>query len=208
MTSGLGRVAAFGGAAALAFTYACGGADTRLGARTSFAQEIAAAPSGAPVMVTCEPNQRTLVRPTLVNGTAISQVECVSMGQSDAVAPVYASPEPARPAAVPVAYRYSAPAPVVRGAYDDGPVTDTRVIPVQSYPRASAPVQARQVVYDRPVGRVPVRSVKKSAVIIGSSAGAGAGVGAAIGGKKGALIGAVLGGGGATLWDQVTRHRN
>ena len=48
----------------------------------------------------------------------------------------------------------------------------------------------------------------KSAVIIGSSAGAGAGVGAVVGGKKGALIGAVLGGGGATLWDQVTRRRN
>jgi hypothetical protein len=36
--------------------------------------------------------------------------------------------------------------------------------------------------------------VKKSAVIIGSSAGIGAGVGAAIHGKKGALIGAALGG--------------
>jgi len=51
------------------------------------------------------------------------------------------------------------------------------------------------------------RSVKKSAIIIGSSAGVGAGVGAAVGGKKGALIGAVIGGGGATLWDQVTRRR-
>jgi len=49
--------------------------------------------------------------------------------------------------------------------------------------------------------------VKKSAIIIGSSAGVGAGVGAAVGGKKGALIGAVIGGGGATLWDQVTRRR-
>ena len=48
--------------------------------------------------------------------------------------------------------------------------------------------------------------VKKSAIIIGSSAGAGAGVGAAIGGKKGALIGAAIGGGGATLWDQLTRR--
>ncbi len=50
------------------------------------------------------------------------------------------------------------------------------------------------------------RSVKKSAIIIGSSAGAGAGVGAAIGGKKGALIGAAIGGGGAALWDQITRR--
>ena len=57
---------------------------------------------------------------------------------------------------------------------------------------------------DEPVRRT--RTVKKSAIIIGSSAGAGAGVGAAIGGKKGALIGAAIGGGGAALWDQLTRR--
>ena len=51
------------------------------------------------------------------------------------------------------------------------------------------------------------RSVAKSAIIIGSSAGAGAGVGAAVGGKKGALIGAAIGGGGAAIWDQVTRRK-
>ena len=63
-----------------------------------------------------------------------------------------------------------------------------------------------QVVYDeRPVRKT--RSVAKSAIIIGSSAGAGAGVGAAVGGKKGASIGAAIGGGGATLWDQVTRRK-
>jgi hypothetical protein len=67
-------------------------------------------------------------------------------------------------------------------------------------------VPARQVVYREPVRRT--RSVKKSAIIIGSSAGAGAGVGALIGGKKGALIGAAVGGGGATLWDQITRHKD
>jgi hypothetical protein len=68
------------------------------------------------------------------------------------------------------------------------------------------PVRTRQVVYDeQPVRRT--RSVKKSAVIIGSSAGVGAGVGAAVGGKKGALIGAAIGGGGAAIWDQVTRRK-
>ena len=68
------------------------------------------------------------------------------------------------------------------------------------------PVRANQVVYDeRPVRKT--RSVKKSAIIIGSSAGAGAGVGAAVGGKKGALIGAAIGGGGAALWDQMTRRK-
>ena len=51
------------------------------------------------------------------------------------------------------------------------------------------------------------RTWKKSAVIIGSSAGIGAAVGAAVKGKKGALIGAAIGGGGATIWDQVTRRR-
>jgi hypothetical protein len=162
--------------------------------------------------VTCEPNQRTLVRPALVNGAAVSQVECVSIGQA------YASAEsaPVQPAAVPVQYRYeTARAPqAARNVYDGRELADTRVIPVSSAPATTVarPVRAQQIVYDdrpvRTVRRVPVRSVKKSAVIIGSSAGAGAGVGAAIGGKKGALIGAVLGGGGATLWDQVTRRRN
>jgi uncharacterized membrane protein len=67
-------------------------------------------------------------------------------------------------------------------------------------------VRTNQVVYDeRPVRKT--RSVAKSAIIIGSSAGAGAGIGAAIGGKKGALIGAAVGGGGATLWDQLTRRK-
>ena len=53
----------------------------------------------------------------------------------------------------------------------------------------------------------PKRSVKKSAIIIGSSAGVGAGIGAAVGGKKGAGIGALIGGGGAALWDQITRRQ-
>ena len=67
-------------------------------------------------------------------------------------------------------------------------------------------MRTSQVIYDeRPVKKA--RSVKKSAVIIGSSAGVGAGVGAAVGGKKGALIGATIGGGGAAIWDQVTRRK-
>jgi hypothetical protein len=209
MTTAIGRVAGLGGLGALVFTYACGGSQAPVGTRASFAQDAAAPQAGAPVMVTCEPNQRTLVRPVLVNGTAVSQVECVSSGQAYASA----DPAPAQPIATPVQYRYNAPRPVqaVRDVYEDRQLADTRVIPVSSDPARTAarPVRAEQVVYDdRPVRRTPVRSVKKSAVIIGSSAGAGAGVGAAIGGKKGALIGAVIGGGGATLWDQVTRRRN
>ena len=66
--------------------------------------------------------------------------------------------------------------------------------------------EANQVIYEEP-RPARTRSVGKSAVIIGSSAGAGAGVGAAVGGKKGALIGGAIGGGGAAIWDQVTRRK-
>ena len=83
--------------------------------------------------------------------------------------------------------------------YSDIP--DAQVVPV-----STRTIRTNQVVYDeRPVKKT--RSVAKSAIIIGSSAGAGAGVGAAVGGKKGALIGAAIGGGGATLWDQITRRK-
>jgi hypothetical protein len=68
------------------------------------------------------------------------------------------------------------------------------------------PQRTRQVIYDEPVRKT--RSVKKSAIIIGSSAGVGAAVGAAVKGKKGALIGAAIGGGGAAIWDQVTRRKD
>lgn len=186
-----------GGLAALLFTVGCGASQNGIAA-----QPAAAAQPGTPVVVSCEPNQRTLVRPTIVNGVALSQVECVSTGDvAAAAAPV------AQAAPLPVSYVAARPAPVRTAEWGD-----TRVVPAQtSYPTAARPVPARQVVYDddRPVRVVkPQRSVKKSAIIIGSSAGVGAGVGAAVGGKKGALIGAVVGGGGATLWDQITRRKN
>ena len=82
---------------------------------------------------------------------------------------------------------------------------DTEVVPVSTRTLSARPARARQVVYTE---RAPRRTVKKSAIIIGSSAGVGAGVGAVVGGKKGALLGAALGGGGATLWDQITRRKD
>jgi hypothetical protein len=135
----------------------------------------------------------------------MSQVECVSTSEIA----ISTQTLTAHPSAVPVNYTPGATAAVARPA-DLG---DTRIIPASS-PTApvttARPARTRQVVYDdgSPV-RVekPQRSVKKSAIIIGSSAGVGAGVGAAVGGKKGALIGAVIGGGGATLWDQITRRK-
>jgi hypothetical protein len=136
------------------------------------------------VLVNCEPQQRTLVRQVVVNGQPASQVDCVTAAGAPAgyvqnYAPAYNTPR-----AYPVDYG-----------------NETRIVSPAPVYRPASTTQRREVV-DR-----QTRSVKKSAIIIGSSAGVGAGVGAAVGGKKGALLGAVIGGGGATLWDQLTRHK-
>lgn len=187
-------------AVAIVAATACGAST----GQTAFAQPGSAASAplaepGSPVVVSCEPNQRTLVRPVVVNGATVSQVECISTGASmvaTSAAPMYA-PAPiaqVRPA------RIAQPVSLV----DD--LGDARVVPVSQPATVARPVTTRQVVYDEPRRVTRTRSVKKSAIIIGSSAGAGAGVGAAVGGKKGALIGAAIGGGGAALWDQITRR--
>lgn len=191
------RAAAVAGLGGLLFSVGCGSSTTGMAA----AQSAAAAQPGAPVVVGCEPNQKTLVRSSVVNGVAVSQVECVTTSEMAVAAQNMTAPQPM---ALPVHYQPAGSTLVGRNA-DLG---DTRIIPA-SYPTTVArPVRARQVVYDDPVRETkPRRSVAKSAVIIGSSAGVGAGVGAAVGGKKGALVGALIGGGGATLWDQVTRRQ-
>jgi hypothetical protein len=180
------------GVSALAVTFAC---NTAPQASSALAPQPQSNQAGAPVMVNCEPNQRAVVRPAVVNGVAMSQVDCVA-----------AAPAVAAPVAQPVAYTqpvvYREPATRVVPVSSD--LGDAQVVPVST--RTVRPVRTNQVVYDeRPVRKT--RTVAKSAIIIGSSAGAGAGVGAAIGGKKGALIGAAIGGGGAAIWDQVTRRK-
>ena len=188
------RVAGAGGLGALLFTVGCG---TSPNAAVS-AQPLAAAQPSTPVVVSCEPNQRTLVRPALVNGAVVSQVECVTNGVTAAAVPVAVPQAPAR---------YYTASSVGQGAE----IADARIVPAAYPVGAARPVRTRQIVYDddRQVREVRrTRSVKKSAVIIGSSAGIGAGVGAAVGGKKGALIGAAVGGGGAALWDQITRRKD
>jgi len=192
--------AAVVGVTALAFTVGC---NTTPQALTASAQPLAqtAAPAvdqaGTPVVVSCEPHQRTLVRPAVVNGATVSQVECVSAANviaSTAQSPAFAP--------APVSYQRPAVRTVAQPVYSD--LGDAQVVPVRN--TEVRPVRTNQVVYDeRPVRRT--RSVAKSAIIIGSSAGVGAGVGAAVGGKKGALLGAAIGGGGATIWDQVTRRK-
>jgi hypothetical protein len=189
-----GKILGAAGIGALLFTYGCG-TNTAAGVR---AQDVAAAQPGAPVVVSCEPNQRTLVRPAVVNGQAISQVECVSTGDAALVAAEGQFAQPTQ-----VAYR-TAP----RFVQPNDGLRDAELVRPAAYPVTSVarPVRTQEVVYE-PRTVKPKRSVKKSAIIIGSSAGVGAGVGAAVGGKKGALIGAVIGGGGATLWDQITRRK-
>jgi hypothetical protein len=184
----------------------CGTRDTGLNA----AQLATGTPVGAPLAVSCEPNQRAVVRQVAVNGALQSQVQCETVTQGFA-APIGmsgsyggASPvayQPGGPAVVPASYGYTQPVPlentrIVRTAY-----------PQQVVTREAAP---QRVVYQPARERVvtqPKRSVKKSAIIIGSSAGVGAAIGAAAGGKKGAGIGALIGGGGAAVWDQITRRK-
>ena len=164
------------------------------------AQALGAA--GAPMSIACEPNQRAIVRQVIVNGVVQAQAECQSAGVAG-TARTFAAAASAAPAPIaqPVAYGYS-----------DAPLADTQLVrtayPQPAVTRAAAP---ERVVYqpapERRVVEQPKRSVKKSAVIIGSSAGVGAGIGAIAGGKKGAGIGALIGGGGAALWDQITRRK-
>lgn len=184
------------GTGALLVTVGCGTPD--LNAVSAHAQS--AGQTGAPVVVSCEPHQRTIVRPVVVNGVAMSQVECVATGQVPVAQPLVAQPQmaPAQPV-----YREVRAAQPVHA----GDLGDARVVPAV-YPSSGAarPAPARQVIYREPEKQN--RSVKKSAVIVGSSAGVGAGVGAAVGGKKGALIGAAIGGGSAAIWDQVTRRND
>ena len=189
------------GIAALVSTVACGAREGSMA--TVQASGAAAAPqaSASPVVVTCEPNQRTLVRPVVVNGAALSHVECVSVDAPLTAPATFAAPAVGAPQMVASQVRAT---PVV---YQDLP--EARVVQSEQPARVVRTVPARQVVYrDEVPERRQTRSVAKSAVIIGSAAGGGAGIGALIGGKKGALIGAAAGGGGAVLWDQITRRKN
>lgn len=193
------RAAGLLGLGGLLFTVGCGAPQNIAGVR---AQEPTAGQAGLPVVVSCEPHQRTLVRPALVNGVQVSQVECVAADPSRVSAEAAYANELAPRAAAPVTYRQAARAPQV--VYEN--LEPARVIRTSAPATAARPQQTRQVIYTEPAK--PKRSVKKSAVIIGSSAGVGAAVGAAVKGKKGALIGAAIGGGGAAIWDQVTRRKN
>jgi len=172
-----------------------------------------AAIAAQPVAVSCEPNQRAVVRQAAANGVLQAQVQCESVG---AGVNAYAGTTAVAgaPVATPVGYQTGfQPATYPPAGYGTAtPADNTRVVPA-SYPAPQPAVitrsASRPVTSQRAPERTarPKRSVTKSAVIIGSSAGVGAGVGAVVGGKKGAGIGALIGGGGAALWDQLTRRK-
>jgi hypothetical protein len=158
------------------------------------------AASAAPVSLACEPNQRAVVRQVVVNGVPQSQMECQSVAGS-AFAPTGTSGS----------FGATTPAGYIPASYTQAPIADTRFVRTVSQPEVvTREVAPQRVVYQRAPERIvsrPKRSVKTSALIIGSSAAGGAGIGALIGGRKGAGIGALAGGGAAALWDQITRHR-
>ena len=80
-------------------------------------------------------------------------------------------------------------------------INDAR--PVRTVEMAPAP---RRVVATQTADRRPRRDWKKTALVIGGSAGAGAGIGALAGGKKGALIGAAIGGGAGSIFEAFKRR--
>ena len=174
--------------------------------------QIAGAGAAAPLAVSCEPNQRAVVRQVAVNGAFQSQVQCETVVPSSAFAPTGTT---GSFGGTPVAYAPGGGTGYQPVAYNGGYVPVAATEPARivrtAYPQEAVVVREaapRRVVSQR-VERVsqPKRSVKKSAIIIGSSAGVGAAIGAAAGGKKGAGIGALIGGGGAAVWDQITRRK-
>ena len=105
-----GRAAiAAGGLGALLLTVGCAGVREASGVSAQ-APTAAASQNGLPIVVSCEPTQRTVVRPTMVNGVAMSQVECVpgEGAQPVAYAQAFAPTQIAQPVATPIAYRPAA----------------------------------------------------------------------------------------------------
>lgn len=132
----------------------------------------------SPTLVQCEPHQEAVLQRSLVANREVAQVTCVSRMAPQA------------------AY---APAPYHPAAYAQPDIVERPVVRTQT-------VRPQRVVYQQAEHVKPKRSWKKTALVIGGSAGAGAGVGALAGGKKGALIGAAVGGGAASIYEAIKRN--
>jgi hypothetical protein len=151
-----------------------------VGTWTTSAQE--ARQNASNTLVSCEPSQQVVVRHTVVNNELQVSTQCV--GTTRAMASDYVSDD-ARPVFVNAR-------PVTR------PRTVASVAPVRRATTSAAVQEDSE----------PKRSWKKTALVIGGSAGAGAGVGAIAGGKKGALIGAAIGGGAASIYEAMKRRQD
>jgi hypothetical protein len=155
----------------------------------------AATPLATPT-VACAPHQEAAVARVIINGNEAATLTCV-----DRVPQGY------------VMYPRAGLAPQAQFVSMAPAAVPVETVPVRAAPAARAR-PARQVVYRdadddvvryEPDVRPERRSVAKTAMIIGGSAGTGAGVGAIFGGKKGALIGAALGGGAASIYEATKR---
>jgi hypothetical protein len=163
---------------------------------------------GAPVSMTqpvaptvaCGPNQEPAMARVLVNGGEAATLTCVERVPQTYMAYPQAGmvpqsqlvslPGAAAPMMMPQAV------PVVRST------PGSRTVPVR---RVSYRDRDGDIVQYEPDRRPQGRSIAKTAMIIGGSAGTGAGIGAIVGGKKGALIGAAIGGGAASIYEARKR---
>ena len=143
-------------------------------------------PRASNAMLSCEAQQQAVVRHTIVNNELQVAMQCIGAG---AAVPAGYAPGGYAPGIEPAAYRV--PQPIY--ASDPVYVAPARVRTVAAPPVTTARVE-------------PKRNWKKTALVIGGSAGAGAGVGAIAGGKKGALIGAAIGGGAASLFEAFKKQ--
>jgi len=164
-----------------------------------FAPPMAAMTQPMTPNVMCGPNQEPAIARVIINGGEAATLTCVDRAPQGYVMYPQAG---VMPQAQLVSFA-GAPAPIAAPA---------QTVPVvRSAPRSTAPVRRvsyqdrdNDVVQYEP-DRRQGRSIAKTAMIIGGSAGTGAGVGAIMGGKKGALIGAAIGGGAASIYEATKR---
>jgi len=164
------------------------------------ASAFQAAEAVAPA-IQCEPYQDAAMTRVLVNGREATALTCV-----DRLDPRVAAPSGAVLSAAPASLAPQVYAPSAGMVSYPSPA-------VLSQQPARRTASARPAVYQadddvvryEPDRREEKRSVAKTALIIGGSAGAGAGVGAIAGGRKGALIGAAIGGGAASIFEAMKR---
>jgi hypothetical protein len=168
------------------------------------------------VIVDCEPSQQALVRQIASRGEPQFTVQCVTNEAAQPVAYVDASGRivptahaAMAPGVIPAVYTVPAqPAPVAARApatrrVDNAPEAVTTPSATATTSATTTPSAAPSTT-TAPAGE-PKRSWKKTAVVVGGSAGAGAGIGAIIGGKKGAAIGAAIGGGAGAIYEAIKR---